>query len=898
MTKLSACLWSLVLAASILSIPRPVKAGQIELVTNTLDDGPGSLRAAIALVDDQGKVLFDEAIHGRSIVLTSGSLRLTKDMSILCPIDNRISITAQGRSRIFYQIEGTSVNLEGLNLTEGAISAQSDVQAKGGAIFSMGTLNINHCDITESKAVFGGGIYGSIIYLSSSNITDNQSIAEAGGIYAEQLTAIKSSVGRNQVLGRLEKERAGLIFIEGNAGGIAVSEMLDLYQCTISENKCGGIGGGICTINGDASKKLSIISCNISNNKAGYGGGIYDDGFAIKSLSNNLIVQNTDTTSSPDVYTKALWEDASEVHHNIISVYSDSQDIPGSNNQIGSESQPIEIQLGPLQNNGGPTLTSAFIGCSLALNAGEDALSNTDQTGSPRTIEDQADIGPWEQQNPESLNCGENPIKKYVIIATENAILSNRTAVINGGVGALNPTGSALIATQSRVTGATTFVEAPVITVTGGSLVTTRLYQEPDVQLPTFLENNFTSNNSVTIASGTTQTLTAAEYKDVTVRTGGTVIFESNQVFIEDLNIQRDGSLIIGDCTELIVKNRVTFGTNSQININNNRLSIFANDVRISNGSTVYANIQASAEIRTRGRSSNPVFLYGLFIAPRVDSRNYVNWNWNPQEACNSTFANTDALSTTCDSFKANAGEDVSLLTTRFGFLNANQCANLNGSIEDVSANHKYEWASSNSLSNTTILNPEACPTTDTDFILNAKNEDGCEDSDTVMIKVIPMNSLFNLPRCDNRRFWITMCNPNTNEAVCANIFSSSSTTGVRALLLAGYTIGPCGGLEPREEEKIELNKSDELFRIWPTPSYGSINFSLGTDLKNEVVNVTIKRSAAPDVYTKTFTESDFNSDGVLSIKNLSPGYYSYSIRSNNKKMKTGKFFVKKMAKY
>ena len=70
----------------------------------------------------------------------------------------------------------------------------------------------------------------------------------------------------------------------------------------------------------------------------------------------------------------------------------------------GSTAVPLDPKLGPLQNNGGPTLTIALLAGSPALNAGDDALLGapfnltTDQRGLPRKSGAHVDIGAFESQ--------------------------------------------------------------------------------------------------------------------------------------------------------------------------------------------------------------------------------------------------------------------------------------------------------------------------------------------------------------------------------------------------------------------------------------------------------------------------------------------------------------------
>src|SRR5436309_15597040 len=62
-----------------LSITAP---GNIIVVTNTNDSGPGSLRQALADANDGDTIDFDPSLNGQTVTLTSGQLNVDKDVAI------------------------------------------------------------------------------------------------------------------------------------------------------------------------------------------------------------------------------------------------------------------------------------------------------------------------------------------------------------------------------------------------------------------------------------------------------------------------------------------------------------------------------------------------------------------------------------------------------------------------------------------------------------------------------------------------------------------------------------------------------------------------------------------------------------------------------------------------
>jgi hypothetical protein len=72
--------------------------------------------------------------------------------------------------------------------------------------------------------------------------------------------------------------------------------------------------------------------------------------------------------------------------------------LTGSGNVTGTVGSPQDPGLDPLGNYGGPTLTHRLKSTSVAVNAGLDNASGTDQRGLPRISGGTADIGAYERQ--------------------------------------------------------------------------------------------------------------------------------------------------------------------------------------------------------------------------------------------------------------------------------------------------------------------------------------------------------------------------------------------------------------------------------------------------------------------------------------------------------------------
>ena len=173
-------------------------------------------------------------------------------------------------------------------------------------------------------------------------------------------------------------------------------------------------GGGIFTDFG----MTTIINSNISNNTAGKsGGGIFSTN-ATTTLDNTIVANNTATSTGNDIMGSI--QDASS--YNLISnglgitnlqdfitqyrnVYVRGNIVGNDASAGGYYTSPINPNLGPLQNNGGPTATMALLLGSPAIGTGNVTLAvdqngvslTTDQrgTGYPRTSNGYVDIGAY-----------------------------------------------------------------------------------------------------------------------------------------------------------------------------------------------------------------------------------------------------------------------------------------------------------------------------------------------------------------------------------------------------------------------------------------------------------------------------------------------------------------------
>ena len=209
------------------------------IVTNTNDNGPGSLRQALAVAND-GDTIDASGISG-VITLTSGELLVAKSVTINGPSADLLAIDGNAASRVFEIGSGETVMIFNLTIRNG----RDDVSGGGILNGDGATSTITNCTVSGNLA---GGIQG-----------------QGGGIFnAGTLTIANSTVSGNTA------GSAGGVL--GDGGGICNRGTLTIVNNTISGNMAiskVGSGGGLFN-----DGTLAIVNSTISGNMASKGGGI------------------------------------------------------------------------------------------------------------------------------------------------------------------------------------------------------------------------------------------------------------------------------------------------------------------------------------------------------------------------------------------------------------------------------------------------------------------------------------------------------------------------------------------------------------------------------------------------------------------------------------------------
>jgi len=343
-------------------------------VDNTTDSGPGSLRDAILCANPGDTITFDtNGVFSvpQTIVLLTGELVVGKNLTIRGPGANRVTISGNHASRVFHigQAPGlaipepavvavTTVTISGVTITNGF-----HPNSGGGIYNDHSTLTISNCVFAGNSVTSGGGGalynagqgFGSATMtvinstLSSNTANEAAAIMNNGAAGSAALTLINSTLDGNRAIGFV-----GTIWNDGEQSG---NGTLTIFNCTFSGNSAGLFANGI--LNDAANSGTATLDIGSTILDAGNSGNITNSGGTVNSHGYNL---------------------SSDNGNGLLTATGDQTNTPA--------------QLGPLQNNGGPTPTRAPLCSSPAIDAGTNFLGlATDQRGFARTVGGATDIG-------------------------------------------------------------------------------------------------------------------------------------------------------------------------------------------------------------------------------------------------------------------------------------------------------------------------------------------------------------------------------------------------------------------------------------------------------------------------------------------------------------------------
>ena len=340
-----------------------------------------------------------------------------------------------GRGGGVYDEGATTLKISNSTIT-GNVSGSSTSYGEGGGIYNYvgSTMSLDNSTVSFNTASMnGGGVMndnGTTDHITNCTIAGNKALGAGGGFYGGG-GILNTSGTINLISGTTISGNSGVSVNQSYYGGGGLfnyGTIGTIVNSTISANTTNSDGGGILN-NGTINH---IQSTTIASNVAVAGGGIFHASFGtMGELINTIIAGNTglDFTEQASV-TSATYD--------LVQASAGNSLVNGTNGNIVG----LDPKLGPLANNGGPTLTMALLTGSPAINAGTSTdAPTTDQRGLPRPSGAAVDLGAFEVQS------GVN----HPPVASSLSVSTNENTLLSGQVSATDADGDHL--TYSVVTG-------------------------------------------------------------------------------------------------------------------------------------------------------------------------------------------------------------------------------------------------------------------------------------------------------------------------------------------------------------------------------------------------------------------------------------------------------------
>ncbi|MDW5598093.1 choice-of-anchor Q domain-containing protein, partial [Conexibacter stalactiti] len=251
-----------------------------ETVTTLADDGPGSLRQALADLGPYGTIRFADGLTG-TIRLTSGEITVRNNVTIDGPGAQRLAISGDDSTRIFtFDRDVPNIVLSGLTLRDGlAQPSTPSFGAWGGAIYKSGDGRLtirdsrlvdNRVATTTASAAYGGAIalIDGELTLERVSLAGNRAESTDGlglggaidaGFHTDAITLRNVTLTGNVATGG-DEGRGGAL----RAGDLTRGPPIVVEQTTIAGNSATS-GGGIYT----TEPGVRLVDSVVADNAAG-----------------------------------------------------------------------------------------------------------------------------------------------------------------------------------------------------------------------------------------------------------------------------------------------------------------------------------------------------------------------------------------------------------------------------------------------------------------------------------------------------------------------------------------------------------------------------------------------------------------------------------------------------
>jgi uncharacterized repeat protein (TIGR01451 family)/CSLREA domain-containing protein len=529
---------ALALAGAVMLPAQAVQAANITVNGNgdtVAVDGVCTLREAILNANGNNQAGSADCVAGAgadsisfnlgasAVITLSGSQlpAVTGPLTIAGGSPLSLTLNANSASGVFLINPGAQVTLTGMtvengNATNGAIqnggalilsnaTVFNNVSLAGGGIYNTGTLRVVNIRVISNTGTNGGGgifNFSGLVELQNSSVTGNAassaSLNGGGGLFSVGSSVSPASViiVNSTIASNTTALRGGGLFND-------VASSLFIRNSTVSGNSATE-GGGI--YNGGTIAGMDVGYATIASNNASAGaGGVQSQAGSTSSLIGTIIAGNTGTTAND-----CSGADFNSLGYNLIGSTAGCT-ITGS---ISTNVTDVPALLGPLADNGGPTLTHLPLAGSPALDVIPFGLpvcnlAVTDQRGVVRPQGPACDMGAVEAAFPGAALVAAKTVSPA--IAIPNQVFTFTIVVRNtGSATASNVLISDTLPMSTSVAGPISFqplsAAAPQALVFGadiaaGAAVTIQIPAKLDAGVPagTVLTNTvFVTSPSVT----------------------------------------------------------------------------------------------------------------------------------------------------------------------------------------------------------------------------------------------------------------------------------------------------------------------------------------------------------------------------------------------------------------
>jgi hypothetical protein len=381
------------------------------------DGDDGTLRKALRCAQNKDIVDLTQ-LQCSKITLATSLIAGTVTVTLNGPGRDKLTIDAGGafRAMIHNGVYNNTLYVKNLTITNGHYDNPYAYSNGGGCIYSSSNVSLSSSTVSNcyTSAIYKAATGGAIFARSSAFLTDTIVTGSTandrgghgsygGGIVSGTVSLLRSTVSHNTVTSTVGRAAGGgvqgySVFVfsstvyangAGSVGGATFSQNLDVSDSTISGNYTfsnGVIGGAYARVAATVDNSTIVGNISAGTNASGLFVGLAAFGSAF--VSSSIIAGNTAGGNAADLGAPA-GKTISGGSNLVVAVQSGTI--------VPADTISADPKLGPLQANGGPTLTHALLPGSPAIDTGGNpAHLVLDQRGLPRMEGIKPDIGAFE----------------------------------------------------------------------------------------------------------------------------------------------------------------------------------------------------------------------------------------------------------------------------------------------------------------------------------------------------------------------------------------------------------------------------------------------------------------------------------------------------------------------